>query len=72
MSDHLTPAETAAYLGGSSPKSTSTLAQWRSSGVGPSYIKVGGSIRYRRSDLDAWLQSQTRTPHRAPCIAATA
>ena len=37
-----------------------TLAQWRYLGTGPAYIKVGKHVRYRRSDLEAWLDSQTR------------
>ena len=36
-----------------------TLAQWRSRGTGPAYIKVGRHVRYRWSVVDAWLQEQT-------------
>ena len=32
-----------------------TLQSWRSAGEGPSYLKLGRSIRYRRSDLLAWV-----------------
>ncbi len=35
--------------------SPTTLPRWRWSGVGPAYLKVGRAIRYRRSDLEAWL-----------------
>ena len=39
--------------------SEKTLANWRSLGIGPSYTKLspgrGGRIRYRRSDVLAWL-----------------
>jgi len=39
-----------------------TLAQWRLvDGKGPAYVKVGSSVRYRRSDIDEWLRHQTRT-----------
>lgn len=39
-----------------------TLAAWRSSGRNPlPYLKIGGRVRYRRSDVDAWLGSQART-----------
>lgn len=39
---------------------TQTLALWRSTGAhGLPYIKVGTSVRYRRSELDAWLRSRT-------------
>jgi predicted DNA-binding transcriptional regulator AlpA len=36
-----------------------TLAQWRYRGVGPAYVKVGKHVRYRRADIDAWLNTQT-------------
>lgn len=36
-----------------------TLEIWRSTRRGPPYIKVGRSVRYRRSDLDAWLEQRT-------------
>lgn len=42
----------AAEFIGASPK---TLPRWRWAGTGPAYLKVGRSIRYRRSDLEAWL-----------------
>lgn len=36
-----------------------TLANWRTAGTGPRFVKVGGSVRYRRSDVDAWLEKRT-------------
>ena len=50
------PKATAAYLG----VSVMTLADFRSKGVGPNYIKVGRCVRYRRSDIEAWLLSRTK------------
>jgi hypothetical protein len=39
-----------------------TLEIWRSTGrVGLPYIKVGRLVKYRQSDLDAFLQRHTRT-----------
>ena len=35
--------------------SPTTLPRWRWSGIGPAYLKIGRSIRYRRVDLEAWL-----------------
>lgn len=32
-----------------------TLAQWRYLGRGPRYLKLGAHVRYRRSDIDAWV-----------------
>lgn len=36
-----------------------TLEQWRSQGKGPKYIKVGRHVRYRWSDVNAWLDAQS-------------
>lgn len=33
------------------------LENERSAGRGPAYIKLGGAVRYRIQDLDAWLES---------------
>lgn len=45
------------YLGGSeSPISRRTLQRWRLEGFGPIYIKLGRLVRYRQSDLDAFIQ----------------
>ncbi len=57
MDDLLTPAELAAKL----HTKPAQLAQWRYRGLGPKFIKLGKSIRYRISDVDAWLDAQTRT-----------
>jgi len=32
-----------------------TLEKFRISGDGPRYVKLGGAVRYRRCDLEAWL-----------------
>jgi hypothetical protein len=37
------------------------LESRRSRGDGPVYIKVGNRVRYRLSDLDAWVEEQRRT-----------
>lgn len=49
----LTPAEVAEYLG----VSTATLAQWRSANKGLAYTRAGGSIRYLRSDVTEFVES---------------
>jgi predicted DNA-binding transcriptional regulator AlpA len=50
---------TAAYIG----KPERTLGQWRYLGRGPAYIKLeNGSIRYRKADVDAWLEGQVVRP----------
>ena len=38
-----------------------SLYQWRHKGLGPKGIKVGKYIRYRRRDVDAWLDDRTAT-----------
>lgn len=35
-----------------------TIYNWRHRGVGPRSIKVGRHLRYRRADIDAWLDTQ--------------
>ena len=37
-----------------------TLANWRYQGRGPRFIKVGRAVRYRRSDVEAWLERNAR------------
>lgn len=37
-----------------------TLAQWRFHGKGPRFVKIGRNVRYRASDVLAWLDDQTR------------
>ena len=37
-----------------------TLRLWRERGGGPPYLKLGRAVRYRRSDLVAWLDQQVR------------
>ncbi len=48
----------AEYLG----MAPQTLAVWASTGrYGLRFIKVGRIAKYRKSDLDAWLDSRTAT-----------
>lgn len=52
--DILTTKEAAAYCRLGKP----TLERFRITGEGPHYCKLGGAVRYRRVDLDAWLESR--------------
>jgi len=71
----LTPFQAAEFLGLLDRKgqvSTETLAQWRSQGRGPRYIKLEQRlIRYRRSDLENYVTAHSverpsvRTIHRS-------
>lgn len=44
--------DAAQYIG----KSKSWMDQKRSQGRGPRFVRIGSSIRYRRADLDAFLE----------------
>lgn len=37
--------------------SKATMERFRVLGEGAHYIKLGGAVRYRKSDLDTWLES---------------
>ncbi|MEU0591958.1 helix-turn-helix transcriptional regulator [Streptomyces ardesiacus] len=50
-----TPAEVAAYLG----VPVKTLYQWKYRGIGPNVHKVGRHLRYRWSEVDAWVNAQS-------------
>lgn len=52
----LRPHEVAEALG----LSTGTLANWRSLGIGPTCVKVGGRVRYRVSAVNDWVAEQER------------
>lgn len=56
--DLLDEREAAAVLS----KPMGTLRQWRSRGLGPSYVKLGMSIRYRRADLEHFIAENTIQP----------
>lgn len=36
--------------------SITTLQQWRHRKMGPPYLKLGGAVRYRREDIELWLE----------------
>lgn len=53
----MSPEEAAIYLG----TSPNTLACWRSSGrYGLPFIKIGRMVKYRESDLQAFIEKRTR------------
>lgn len=49
---------TATYL----DKPVKTLQQWRWRSEGPPYCKVGRSVRYRKADVDLWLEQNCVMP----------
>ena len=38
--------------------SKATLYSWRARGAGPRFTKIGRLVRYRSSDVEAWLAAQ--------------
>lgn len=52
--DWLSPPHAAAILG----VSIQTAARWRCEGFGPRWARSGRLVRYRRSDIEAWLESR--------------
>jgi hypothetical protein len=53
-SEMFTTPEAAAYV----KMAVQTLERFRLTGDGPMFAKLGGSVRYRRCDLDAWIESR--------------
>jgi excisionase family DNA binding protein len=60
----LTIDQAAAYL--SIPKATLYTWRTRRVGFGPRAVKLGGCLRYRRSDLDAWVADHLESFDEAP------
>jgi Helix-turn-helix domain len=54
----MSEAQVAEMLG----KPPRTLRRWRYLGIGPKYLKVGATVRYRASDLEARLEAQEQEP----------
>lgn len=54
--DLLNNAEAAHFIS----RSPSWLNKSRMTGTGPVYLKIGGGVRYRVSDLKVWLESMRR------------
>lgn len=52
--DILNTREAAAYVRLGKP----TMERFRISGEGPIFVKLGGAVRYRKADLDSWLESR--------------
>lgn len=53
----LRPAELAAFLG----VARADVARWRRRGVGPPWYGPPDDVRYRLSDLVAWVETQERS-----------
>lgn len=49
----MTPKALGEHLG----LSEGTLANWRSAGRGPKYVRAGGRVRYPEDEVVRWLRS---------------
>lgn len=57
MSELMTTVETSAYL----KISTSKLEKARMGlAEGPPFVRLGANVRYRKSDVDAWVSEHAR------------
>jgi len=54
---YLTPKEVSARYGGTI--SVGTHANWRTAGISPPYIKLGGKIIYPEQELEEWERKRT-------------
>jgi predicted DNA-binding transcriptional regulator AlpA len=52
----LTPKELSERWVGS--VSVRTLANWRSTGDGPRYVKIGGRVAYKVTEVEEWERSR--------------
>jgi hypothetical protein len=48
--------------------SLASVRRWRQRETGPTYIKAGACVRYRREDVEAWLRGREVKPE-ATCDA---
>jgi len=60
QNETLKPSEVAELLG----VSARTLSRWHALRVGPSRVKVGRIIIYRRQAVNAWLEANETQPTR--------
>lgn len=52
----LTTIEAAEYLA----LGKQTIERWRLTGEGPKFVKMGGAVRYRQEDLDAFISENIK------------
>lgn len=62
----MTPDEVAEYL----DVSIATLDRWRSTGIGPNYVKAGGGVRYPETSVADYINSQLQLPSEAQKLQA--
>ncbi len=57
----LTPQELAAFLA----VPVATVYRWNSEGTGPRRVRVGKHVRFRRADVDSWIEQQLDQTNKA-------
>jgi excisionase family DNA binding protein len=57
MNDRMITTEEAAEYAGFS---VHTFKAWRRKKMGPPFVKIGRSVRYRESEVLAWVERQTQ------------
>jgi len=50
--------QTSQYLG----VSQAALRSWKRQGKGPAFFRAGKLLKFRRRDLDAWMEAQLVSP----------
>lgn len=58
MTEFLTDKDIAALL----KVSPTTPAVWRMRRIGPPYLRVGRTVRYRRESFERWLREKENDP----------
>jgi hypothetical protein len=56
MTELMTQQEVAALF----DRTVGVLANWRCTGKGPKYVKLGGKVKYRKSDVEAFISASVR------------
>ena len=57
---YLTPKEVGEIFG----LKVGTLSQWRNKGIGPDYFKLGKAVRYKREEIEKFIESTRIRTHR--------
>lgn len=58
LAEYLTTKQAARYCGMS--EEYMEIARHKADGSGPEYIKLPRAVRYRRADLDRWMESHRK------------
>lgn len=65
--DYLSPTELAEMLG----VPVATVYAWRHVGYGPPGMKLGRHVRFRRADVETWVEARVRADSRSTLSVTT-